>query len=179
MGIRLSGCPAPRVPIVATTPTAPVITLNGNVFTSSATTGNQWYRSGSPINGATNQTDTAIYSGIYKTVVTDVTGCSLTSNEINFTSTGTNDPNGAAIGLTISPNPNTGVFQLEFYFDTQDDLSISLINTLGQKVYTSNYPSFVGQYSQQIEAGWLASGMYVLQIRHGNKNYVKKILVKR
>jgi len=54
IGIRLSGCPGPRVPVQATTPTAPTITLNGNVFTSSVATGNQWYRSDNLLPGATN-----------------------------------------------------------------------------------------------------------------------------
>jgi len=181
LGIRLPGCPGgARTAVVATTAPSPVITLNGNVLTSSVATGNQWYRSGILLPGATGQTDTAIYSGTYTTVVTDqTTGCSLTSNGINFVSTGTTDPTGASIGLKVSPNPNDGVFQLEFYMSTQDNTGISLLNTLGQKVYESDYPNFVGQFSQQINAGNLADGMYVLKIVHGNNTYIRKILVKK
>jgi hypothetical protein len=179
MGIKLSGCPGPRVPVVATTPAAPTISLNGNVFTSSAPTGNQWYRSAILLPGAVNQTDTAIYSGVYETIVADASGCSLTSNQINFVSTGVVNVNGAEIGLTVSPNPNTGAFQLQFNMTDQDDLSIRLINTLGQEVYSASYPDFVGQFSHQVDAGALAAGMYVLKIQHGSKTYVKKILVKR
>ncbi|HZE82741.1 MAG TPA: S8 family serine peptidase, partial [Puia sp.] len=180
IGIRLSGCPGPRVPVQATTPTAPPITLNGNVFTSSVATGNQWYRSDNLLPGATNPTDTAIYSGVYKTVVSDASsGCQLSSNEVNFVSTGVVDVNGASIGLKVTPNPNNGVFGLEFYMDDLNDLSLQLTNTLGQEVYTASYPNFVGQFSQQINAGSLASGMYVLKIQHGSKTYVKKIVVKR
>jgi len=179
VGIRLTGCPGPRVPIVATTATTPTITLNGNVFTSSALLGNQWYRSGTPISGAIFQTDTAVYSGLYKTVVSDGSGCALSSNEINFISTAVTDVNGGSIALKISPNPNPGVFQLDFTFDKKADLSISLLNTLGQQVYTSAYPDFVGQFSRQINAGSLASGIYILKIQHGNDTYIKKILVKR
>ncbi|MHA4810872.1 S8 family serine peptidase [Flavitalea flava] len=179
MGIRLSGCPGPRVPVTVHTPTAPVITLNGNVLTSDFTSGNQWYRSSTLIPGATGQTDTAIYSGLYQSVVTDpATGCTLYSNQINFTSTGTNDINGTAIGLKAAPNPNPGVFQLSFYLGTQDNLSISLFNTLGQQVYLASYPNFVGQFNQQINAGNLAAGMYVLKIAHGSDNYIKKIIVR-
>ncbi|MDP4253106.1 MAG: S8 family serine peptidase [Bacteroidota bacterium] len=179
LSVRLEGCASPRVPVVASTPAAPVITLNGDVFTSSIANGNQWYRSGTAIPGAINQTDTAIFSGLYNTVVTDASGCQLTSNSINFTSTGTNNLPGSTIDLTISPNPNAGTFNLSFNFTTADNLSITLVNTLGQTVYESVYPDFAGPFSKVIDGGALASGMYVLKIQHGNDVFIKKILVRR
>jgi Subtilase family/GEVED domain/Secretion system C-terminal sorting domain len=179
MAVRLDGCASPRVPVLATTPTAPVITLNGNVLTSSIATGNQWQRNGISISGAVNQTDTAIFSGVYTDVINDASGCLLVSNSINFISTGTVDLSGASIGLTVSPNPNAGVFLLTFNFATQDNLSVSLLNTLGQEVYLSVFPDFVGPFSKTIDGGALASGMYVLKIQHGNDVFVRKILVRR
>jgi len=180
IGVSVSGCPGTgRTPVVAGTATAPTITLNGNVLTSSEATGNQWYRSGNLLPGATKQTDTAVYSGLYTTVVNDpATGCALTSNAINFVSTGTTDPNGGAIGLKVE-NPNNGTFHLEFNMTTSENMGISLINTLGQKVYEANYPNFVGQFSQQINGGSLADGLYILRIVHGNTTYTRKILVKK
>jgi hypothetical protein len=181
VGIRLAGCPSgSRIPVVATTTSAPVITQNGNVFTSSFDEGNQWYRSGTLLVDSTNKTCTAIYSGTYQTIVTDTsTGCQLPSNSIPFVSTGTSSPSGASIGLTVSPNPNNGVFMLQFYMATRDNTSIILLNTLGQKVYEEDDPDFVGTYSKTIHPGSLASGMYVLKIIHGNNTYIRKILVKK
>jgi len=181
INVQLTGCPGTsRTAVVASTEPAPVITLNGNVFTSSFDDGNQWYRGDTVITGATNKTDTAIYSGNYKTIVNDaVTGCALPSNSILFLSTGTNDVNGSPIGLKVSPNPNNGVFQLQFNMTTQDNTSIILLNTLGQKVYEQDYPNFIGTFNNTVEAGNLSSGMYVLKIIHGNTTYVHKILVKK
>ena len=181
VGIRLAGCPSgSRIPVVAGTTSAPVITQNGNVFTSSFDDGNQWYRSGTLLVDSTNKTCTAIYSGTYQTIVNDVaTGCQLPSNSIPFVSTGTTNVSGASIGLTVSPNPNDGVFLLQFYMTTQDNTSVILLNTLGQKVYEEDNPHFVGTYSKTINLGGLASGMYVLKIIHGNSTYIRKILVKK
>jgi hypothetical protein len=181
INLQLTGCPGTsRTPVVASTETAPVITLNGNVFTSNFDNGNQWYRGDTVIAGSTGKTDTAIYSGNYKTIVNDaVTGCALPSNSILFLSTGTIDVNGSAIGLKISPNPNNGVFQLQFNMTTADNTSIILLNTLGQRVYQKDYPNFVGAFNNAIDAGYLANGMYVLKIIHGNTSYVNKILVKK
>jgi hypothetical protein len=180
VGVRLAGCPSgSRIPVVAGTTSAPVITQNGNVFTSSFDDGNQWYRSGTLLVDSTNKTCTAIYSGTYMTIVSDdVTGCKLASNSIPFVSTGTINVSGASIGLTVSPNPNDGVFLLQFYMTTQDNTSIILLNTLGQKVYEEDNPNFAGTYSKTIHAGSLASGMYILKIIHGNTTYIRKILVK-
>ena len=148
--------------------------------TSSFADGNQWYRGDTILSGATARTDTAIYSGNYKTIVNDATtGCALPSNSIHFLSTGTNDVNGSPIGLKIGSNPNNGVFQLQFHATTAGNTSILLLNTLGQKVYQKDYANFVGAFNQTIDAGYLASGMYVLKIIHGNSTYIEKILVKK
>lgn len=183
LGVRLAGCPGTaRTPVVAIQSTAPspVITLNGNIFTSSYDDGNQWYRSGTLLKDSTDKTLTAIYSGAYQTIVIDqATGCSLPSNTINFVSTGTNDVNPSSIGLKVSPNPNDGTFQLQFNMTTQDNTSIILLNTLGQKVYQEDLSNFVGTYNKQVVAGALASGMYILKITHGNNSYIHKILVKK
>lgn len=176
IGIRLAGCPGPRTAVVATTLPAPVITLTGNLLSSNTTSGNQWYRNGIAIPGATEQTDTATLTGVYQSIVTDVTsGCNLPSNSISFTGKGGAD----AIGLNVYPSPSKGVFQLEFFVDTPDNTSVSLINTLGQKVYEASYPNFTGPFSRQVGSESLASGMYVLKIIHGNNTYTRKILVKK
>lgn len=178
VGIRLAGCPGTaRTPVVATTALAPVITISGNVLTSNFDDGNQWYRSGAILNDSTGKTCTATVSGSYQTIINDpTTGCSLPSNAIPFVSG--SDPNGP-IGLIVSPNPNPGVFQVQFYIGTKDNTSVILLNTLGQKVYEEDISNFEGSYSKTINAGNVASGMYVLKIIHGNNSYTRKILVKK
>ncbi len=177
MGIRLYGCSGARVPVVATTPSAPTIALTGDSLISSAVNGNQWYLAGTPIVGATNQIDTPVFTGAYKTVVS-TGGCALSSNIINFSATGP-PPGGNAIGLLTTPNPNNGSFTLQFYFSTQDDLTVSLIDLLGQTVYKADYGNFTGQFAKPVNAGYLASGMYVLKIQHGKDVYIQKILIKK
>jgi hypothetical protein len=162
IGIRLPGCPGPRIAVTATTEPSPAVTLSGNILTSSASSGNQWYLNDSALAGSTGVTDTAKFPGVYYTVVNDpVTGCVLTSNKVTFTPTG--DAN-TTIGLTTAPNPSTGVFQLEFYMVTADNTAITLSDMMGQKVYEADYPGFSGLFNQQVNVGNLASGMYVLRL---------------
>jgi Subtilase family/GEVED domain/Secretion system C-terminal sorting domain/Ig-like domain CHU_C associated len=158
MNIQLVNCPGPRVPVVASTATPPVITLNGKVLTSSIATGNQWYLNDTAIAGATGQTDTIITPGVYTTVVTDSIGCSLTSNQILY-------------------SPNNGQFKISFYVSATQDVGISLLNTLGQRIYTSSYPGFSGVFSNQMYLPNLSAGVYFLKIQVGSKSYVEKIVV--
>lgn len=177
MGIRLNGCPSPRTAISAQTEASPVITLNGKLFSSSSATNNQWYVNDSLLTGQTEQTDSASIPGVYYTVVTDpLTGCSLTSNKITYTPSG-GSPNDA-IGLKIWPNPSKySYFNLVFFMSTPDNTIITLSNMLGQKVYEADYPAFSGLFSQQVDVGNLASGVYTLQIRHGGNTYHEELLV--
>ena len=66
-------------------PSVPTISLSGSTFTSSSSTGNQWYFNGVLINGATSQTYTAMSSGAYTVLVTNSSGCSSTSAATNIT----------------------------------------------------------------------------------------------
>lgn len=177
MQVRIGACASGRTTIVPTTLPAPTITIAGNVLTSSAATGNQWLINGAILVGETGQTLTATQSGIYSVQVSS-SGCTLTSNQINFVATAVPNVDPAQIGLTVSPNPAPrGQFNLQLKTITRSDLDISLVNTAGQVVYHSNTPGFIGQLSQPINPGRIAAGIYYLKVQHDKKMYIKKIVV--
>jgi len=60
------------------------ITENAGVLTSDATFENQWYDANGIILGATGQNYTPAINGDYYVIVTDVNGCTSTSNVISF-----------------------------------------------------------------------------------------------
>ncbi|MEI9913388.1 MAG: S8 family serine peptidase [Bacteroidota bacterium] len=176
--VKLAACPSGRVAITPTTVTAPTITITGNVLTSSSATGNQWYLNGSPVSGANSQTYTAVASGLYSAAVTNTNGCTLSSNEINFTLTPVINVDPDLIGLIVSPNPTTtGQFNVQLETNTRANLYITLANTAGQKVYQYTTQNFIGRLSKMIEPGKLSAGIYYLQVQHDKKMYVKKIVV--
>ena len=74
----------------------PVSICNGSnvLLTSSAASGNQWYKDGVAINGAVNQTYTANQTGSYSAKVT-ITGCTSLASNI--------------IAVTVNPIPATPV----------------------------------------------------------------------
>lgn len=177
MKVRTSDCLSDRTAVVATVPTAPVITQVGDSLVSNVAAGNQWYLNGTLISGANGQKYHPVQSGNYQTAINNGT-CTIYSNTLNVTVTATVDVNGTAIGLTVAPNPSSGVFNVSFAVTTRDDLKIDVVNMIGQTVYSQTYPSFIGTFSNTLNIGNVAAGVYILKIQHHNTWYLKKLLVK-
>ncbi|HVK49480.1 MAG TPA: T9SS type A sorting domain-containing protein, partial [Pseudobacter sp.] len=177
--LRFLNCPsAGKNEVTASSVVPPTITLAGNVLTSSSATGNQWYRNGTEITGATDKTYTATTAGTYTTVVRTEFNCALTSNEINAAVTSSPNVDPVAIGLKILPNPSNGRFVADFTVTKKADLNIAILNTLGQKVFENNYPGFIGRFNKTVEAAHLTTGVYMLRIQHDNKNYLTKLIIR-
>jgi len=174
MQLVLNNCAGPRTPVLAKTGTPPVISISGNILSSTPAVAYQWYRNNIIIANATKQTDTAIISGAYTVVATDSIGCPSTSNQINYTATG----GVGAIQLKVSPNPNSGQFRLQFETSTTSNVYITMINTLGQKVYESSYPNFSGFFDNQINVGYLSSDIYYVKVQVGSNSYIQKVVIR-
>jgi hypothetical protein len=173
----LTGCPSPRVQVSAANNVLPTITQNGNLLTSSYTTGNQWKLNGSDISGATTQQHTAVESGLYRVANTDDLGCVGLSSERNVIVTAVNNVDPAKIGLLLAPNPNRGRFNVIFRVNGREKLDIAVLNMTGQQVYKKTYDRFSGEFNDQIELKDAPSGVYMLKITHGNDHYIRRIVV--
>ena len=101
--------------ISVTVNTAPVITLSGAVtfcsgnsvtFTSSSATGNQWYKNGAVIAGATAASFSATASGVYTDTVSVVAGCK--SGSLSTTVTVNAGPAAPVVSVTGSLSFCTG-----------------------------------------------------------------------
>jgi hypothetical protein len=171
MHVRTVSCPSARVAVPASTATAPVITLSGNVLTSTAAAHYQWYVNDSLLAGHIAQTDTPLVTGVYTVVTTDDFGCVQTSNAITY-STGK-----GAISLSAHPNPNNGSFQVNFITGKTASVDLFLYNMLGQEVYHQYCGNLAGVYSPQVNATYLAAGIYMLKVQVGNDSYTDKILI--
>lgn len=77
---------------------------------------------------------------------------------------------------TISPNPYTETTYANLELDGQADVSISILNMLGQQMHYQQYGKLSGQVRLPISAGHLTEGSYIVQIRHGRSVTNKKIL---
>jgi hypothetical protein len=170
MRITLNKCASPRVAVQAKIPASAVITRVGNMLSSNYASGNQWYYNDTLLTGATKQTDSLHGPGSYKVVVNDSVGCSLVSNVYVYTP-------GNDIGLVVSPNPNRGAFNVQFYETESANTELRILDINGQLLYESQNPNFKGSFSKSINLGAVSAGVYVLQLEIGSKKYIQKLVV--
>ena len=173
MQLKSAGCAAAAKQPVALTRL--VITQNGTVLTSNFSSGNQWYLDGNVIPGAANETFTPLISGNYRVGVTLSTGCQLQSdNYVYVLVTNNND-----IGLVVYPVPASNQLNIIFAAKAAGNFTLSLINAVGQVVYTNDQPVAAGNFSTSIDIANLPPGAYVLKMLSAQKVYNSKIVVLR
>ena len=164
-------------------PAAPVISSAGQVLSSNAPSGNQWYFSfdqGGPftiIPGATGQNYTITQSGYYYDVVT-LNGCSSSPSNIEMVvMTGITPLSGTQIG--IYPIPNDGRFTLSITSASPEMYSISVMNNLGIKIHELQGVNILGTTDLVIDLRPVTNGVYSVIIQDSQNRVVKKILVNK
>ncbi len=159
---------------VYSTPPFPTITVNGNVLTSSNASGYQWQFNSVDIPGATNQSYTATQTGFYTVIITDENGC-VSAATVYVDVTGIeNLANGP--GFSVYPNPSNGNFTIVFSTGTSGTVSIELVNTLGQKIFSSK-EDFYSHDKKEIHLNEIERGIYFLEFISEDLYLRKKITV--
>ena len=153
----------------------PVITQTGDVLSSSAPTGNQWYANGQLITGATNSTYTPLKNGIYFVEVTSASGCVIRTPE--FTVTSVKNANASGIDLKAYPVPTQSEVTISFEVAQNAQVKVQVSNLLGQVVYKDDKAGFIGFYTQKVNLSSYSAGIYVLKVSVGSKVYTRKITV--
>jgi hypothetical protein len=127
--------------------------LSNTTLQSSPAASYQWYFNGAIISGATSQTYTATENGYYSVAVSDVSGCSASSDRMVVLGVGINEVNSSDL-FFIYPNPVTNLLNIS---GDKIPARIKLCNTLGQTVAEFSN-------TNQIHVGAFANGIYVLQL---------------
>jgi hypothetical protein len=135
----------------------PTITASGNTLTSSATTGNQWYKAGELIVGATAQTYQVQATAGYQVKVT-AGGCTATSAVFNFVPTRIDGPNAWNGTVVAYPNPVSNVLYVKN--NSGRKLQLQLVDVAGVKVRVHTLVGAQGSINVQ----GLASGAYFLVV---------------
>ncbi|PKR82151.1 hypothetical protein CW751_02095 [Brumimicrobium salinarum] len=75
------------------------------------------------------------------------------------------------------PNPANNVVNIDFELNTQEETTISIINTVGQTVVVNNLGSVTGVQSIQLNVADLEAGMYIVKVKTSNGEQTKRISV--
>jgi len=67
--------------------------------------------------------------------------------------------------ITVYPNPNDGIFRVDFEIEGLKDLEIRITDVTGRVVFTKDVGKASGAYRENIDISNYAKGMYLLQIK--------------
>ncbi|HZY78451.1 MAG TPA: T9SS type A sorting domain-containing protein, partial [Cyclobacteriaceae bacterium] len=171
------------------TPRKPSITLLGDnstgpLLTSSDPNGNQWYRGGTAIDGATGERYVATASGTYTTIVT-IEGCASEKSDDKVVTMGTGappDPNNPITGvnepldelsLRAFPNPAEAEVVVELTGPRFVTVSFSLRDVLGRPVMQMQGTT---NNSRSIDLREVPKGVYFVEAVAQGKKYVTRLL---
>ncbi len=152
-------------------PLKPTFNQNGNLLTSSAATGNQWYLNSAVISGATQNTFTISQSGYYMVAATDSLGCVAFSDSMWVSPVGIDEMHEQ--NIFVSPNPFTNQFEVSgLKFEVGD--RIEIMDVLGKIVFNKTLASSTSNLKLQTLK--YPAGVYELQIICNDKILRKKII---
>jgi hypothetical protein len=79
--------------------------------------------------------------------------------------------------LNYYPNPSSGKFNLNFNLDQKGEVTVKVMDILGQEVYKETILDFGGIYDNELNLSGHEKGVYVLQILQNKKALSRKILI--
>jgi hypothetical protein len=149
------------------------ITATGNTLSVVASDSYQWLNcvGNTLISGANSQSYTAIANGDYAVVVANQQGCMDTSACQNVNTVGIE--NIVQNSLRVSPNPFFDKIIVDFVLHrSSNETVIEIYNTVGELVKRE----IISSNQHALQLAECSSGMYMLQVRDGEKVYRKKVV---
>jgi hypothetical protein len=149
-------------------PDTPTISLTGDSLMSSSSTGNQWYKDGTIIQGATGQYLVLTGPASYQVQVTGPTGCtSAMSSPLVWVSIGETLKGNA---ISVYPNPTTGKIMLTMNGLENKLFEVEIFNMLGKRVFSAkNQLSF--------DISHMDAGLYYLTLLSDGMEYSGKKII--
>ncbi len=80
--------------------------------------------------------------------------------------------------FNLYPNPSNGIFNISFKVLDTEKVEIEVHDIRGRVVKSSTYRNTRNTFSEELNLDNLNSGLYLLQIKNGNKQSTKKIIIK-
>lgn len=166
VAVEQTFCVHPDKPVVTenfSDPTAPILT-------SSASSGNQWYRNNELVSGATGNTYTITTPGAYTVIVT-VEGCA--SEQSNATTAIITDLEGKASTM-ISVYPNPVDRQIEILFNETGEKQLEIIDAQGSVMHRES----VMALKTLVDIDEYSSGLYIVKVQTATSSYIKRFIKK-
>jgi hypothetical protein len=119
---------------------------------------------------------TGLGEGSYSVKITDANGCSYTEEDIKVENTSSTKEPAWLTGVSLQPNPTSGITNVVFSLPVTSALEITLMDATGRILLTdiSEQESVVS-----IDCSNLPGGVYLLRFRTGQEVGIRKLVVNR
>lgn len=98
--------------------------------------------------------------------------------EINYSaSVGVEDVE-ALQNLSVSPNPAVNMLNVNFNLAYTGDVTVSLFDMSGKRVFSDKNSAFRGTYNNNIDISNLSKGVYILNVVSDRKTESKRVVIK-
>jgi hypothetical protein len=82
-----------------------------------------------------------------------------------------------AMDVRISPNPGSGMFYLNFAGQPSEDVDVSVMNLLGETVFSKSGLSVDGDFTERIDLQGVPGGIYMLRVESRSGTVVEKFII--
>lgn len=134
----------------------------------------EWFHNGNLINTATDEILRIDKSGAYYLAVEDSNGCRKTSDTLSIDLTNIKDNDGQKQVLTVSPNPNEGLFTINVNPRSKGQSHLEIVNPLGKVLYDKK---ITGHFNEQLDFREMSDGVYLIKLKENDNEYVKKTVL--
>lgn len=169
VGVAINQPPKLNIAVSATQATCGTCPNGTASATGTGGTGSYTY---SWSNGATTNPATGLLPGVYTVCITDANGCTA-CNVVTVSFTNGIAKNSAEKVITVSPNPSTGLFNLEL--KSAGSWHIEVMNVIGKRVLTLNEETDKA-VRKTIDLTALPEGVYILSVTNSGLTHTARII---
>jgi PKD repeat protein len=144
-------------------PVTPVITVSGNILTSTNAYSYEWYYNNSLLPNSNSRQINATFDGYYSVKVFSAGGCSLVSQPVYYSINGIRET--SIEHIRVFPNPTNGPFQVEF--PAGSDGSVSIYDMSGREIEKRKI--IPNQTRLALSLASYSDGIYMLVYTGSNK----------
>jgi photosystem II stability/assembly factor-like uncharacterized protein len=152
-----------------------IIRYNAKQLISSQAKAYQWYCNDTLLAGFTERVCEIVKLGKFTVEITNDIGCKAKSDFINVVSD-VNDDFSINEYQRITPNPTSGIFNLEMKLRINTEFEMVISNPLGEKVYSVNGNYTGGEFTKSFDISHLANGLYIVQIKTKNDTFMERLI---
>lgn len=152
------------------------ITIDGLTLISNSETGNQWYKDGNIIEGATSQNFHVEESGTYKLITSNESGCTSSAEAVMTVTSLDEATSGIDQQIAVYPNPTSNFVSVSV--KSNNRVYVQVVDLLGVIQQTLELTETEGTKQGRIDLRTASAGMYLIEINDGNQMYKMKILKK-